>query len=176
MVRLARAVACMIVIVAFGSPGLAGEYLDVKDVKELLKPTDTEAAVYIVRPAFTGKTVKFWAFVDDRPMGVTKGKTYVVALVPAGSHLFWSRAENVSAIRVEVEAGRRYYLKQAARMGGMKARVKMQLVDDAEGIELVKKCKLAEMTDEGRERAAEIVAEKLQVAEEKAGAGDSDDD
>ena len=174
--RAWRWVYTMVVLVVVSSPLGAGEYVEVKDAKKLLKPTDTEAAVYVVRPSFAGKTVKCWAFADDQPLGVTKGKTYLVALVPAGAHVFWSRAENVSALELEVEAGKRYYLKQAMRIGGLKSRVKMRLLDEREGLELVKRCKLAEMTPEGRRRAAEVAVEKLDVAREKARAGDPDDD
>ena len=90
------------------------------------------------------------------------------ATVPAGTHVFWSKAENTSALELEVKAGETYYLKQHVKMGGMKARVKVELISEQEGQEAIAKSKYTQLTAEGQARAAEIAAEKYQVAVEKA--------
>ena len=166
------AIAALAVVLACGGAE-AGEYVVVKSPNGLLEPTPTEAVVYVVRPAFSGKAVKFWAFVDDQPIGVTKGKTYLAVRVPAGAHLFWSRGENVSVLPLVVEAGKVYFIQQHVRMGGLKARVKLERLGDSDGRQALAKCKLAEMTAAGRTRAAEIVTEKYQVAKDKAAATSS---
>jgi hypothetical protein len=108
-------------------------------------------------------------------LGLTKGDTFAFAYVEPGERLFWSRAENVSALTTNVEAGKTYYLKQNVRMGGLKARVKLEILDETEGHEMLEKCgHHSTLTDAGKARAAEIAAEKLAVAKEKAAKGDTD--
>lgn len=128
-----------------------------------------KASVYVVRPAKMGSAIRMWAFADDTVLGLTKGDTYAHAYLDPGSYTFWSRAENVSAVEQTVEAGMTYYLKQSVKMGGLKARVKVEFLSEAEGLEALEKCKsFSKLTDAGTARAAEIAAEKEAVADEKA--------
>ncbi len=136
--------------------------------KVTLEPPPDAAVVYVVRPAMLGKAIKAWAFVDETTIGVNKGKHYTFATVPPGRHVFWARAENVSALEMNVEAGVSYYLKQGVQMGGLKARVKLVAVSEMEGKAAIEKCKYTQLTDEGRARGAEIVAAKYETALEKA--------
>jgi len=75
-----------------------------------------KASVYIVRPSNVGGAIRIWAFADDTLLGMTKRKTYTHAYFDPGTYLFWSRAENVSAIEHTVEAGRTYYTRGAEEM------------------------------------------------------------
>lgn len=135
---------------------LAGEYADVEKKRPEPQPSGDQAVVYVVRPAFAGKAVKMWAFVDEIPIGVNKGRQCTYALVPAGKHLFWAKAENISALEMDVEAGKVYYLKQDLRMGVMKARVALEVLDEKQGEEAMAKCSFTTMTSEGQARAKEI--------------------
>ena len=47
-----------------------------------------------------------------------------------GPHYFCSRAENHSAIALNVEAGKTYYLRQEIQEGIMKARTKLEVMED----------------------------------------------
>ena len=128
-----------------------------------------KASVYIVRPAKMGMAIRMWAFADDTVLGLTKGDTYAHAYLEPGEYTFWSRAENVSAVKHTVEAGKTYYFKQKVKMGGLKARVSVEFLSDAEGQETLDKCaSFSKLTDAGRARAAEIAAEKQVIADEKA--------
>ena len=53
-------------------------------------------------------------------------------------------------------------------MGVGKARVKMTRIDEAETEKYLKKCSYCEPTDEGRQRAAEIAANRVERAEKSA--------
>ncbi len=151
------------------APLLAGDLFTVEKKIRMAEAKDGQATIYVVRPAMVGKAIKFWAFCDDMPLGVTKGKTYTFGHVAAGKHVFWSKAENVSAFEMEVEAGKTYYLWQKARMGGMKARVKLMEATEAEGQAALKKGgKYTSLTAEGETRAKELAAEYLAIAQEKA--------
>ena len=129
-----------------------------------------QASVYVVRPAKMGMAIRMWAFADDTVLGLTKGDTYAHAYLEPGEYTFWSRAENVSAVNQVVEAGKTYYLKQKVKMGGLKARVSVEFLSEAEGLEVLEKCaSFSTLTEAGKVRAVEIAAEKGEIAEEKAG-------
>ncbi len=170
---------CLIAgILCFGSaPLVAGELFTVEKQTRMAEAKDGHATIYVVRPAMVGKAIKFWAFCDDTPLGVTKGKTYTFGHVPAGKHVFWAKAENVSALEMGVEAGKTYYLQQKARMGGMKARVKLIQLSEEEGQAALAKCgKYTSLTAEGEARGLELAGEYLARAREKAAACDADED
>jgi hypothetical protein len=139
--------------------------------KKVVRPEvlSDKASVYVVRPAKMGMAIRMWAFADDIALGLTKGDTYAHAYLEPGDYTFWSRAENVSAINHTVEAGKVYYFKQQVKMGGLKARVSVEFLSDAEGQEVLDKCaSFSILTDVGKVRAAEIAAEKREKADEKA--------
>lgn len=128
-----------------------------------------KASVYIVRPANMGKAIRIWAFAGESVIGLTKGNTYAHVYLDPGTYVFWSRAENVSAVEFEVEAGKTYFMKQKAKVGGLKTRVRTEFLAEEEGLEALGKCeKFSTLTDAGRTRGAEISAEKFAVAQEKA--------
>ncbi|MCP5113427.1 MAG: hypothetical protein GY953_21550, partial [bacterium] len=101
------------VLFAGAAPLISGELFTVQKQGEMADARDGHATVYVIRPPMVGIGIKFWAFCDDMPIGVTtEGETYTFAHVPAGKYVFWSKAENVSALEMEVEAGKTYYLWQ----------------------------------------------------------------
>jgi hypothetical protein len=91
-----------------------------------------------------------------------------VARVPAGRHVFWSKAENTSALELVVEAGATYYLKLKMKPGFNMPRAKLSVVDRADAEEHLESCARVTATGEGQARAAEIVAHRLDRAERKA--------
>jgi len=161
-------VATVVLLVAVGVT-LAGEYY-VKHKGEQRKgeATDEMGLVYVFRPATLGAAIRTWAFADDQLIGVSKAKGYYFAQVPEGKRVIWSKAENTSALNVEIEAGETYYFKQAIRMGFGKARVKMIRIDENEAQEYFQKCSFCEPTEEGRQRAVEIAANRMERAEDNA--------
>lgn len=169
---MCKTMRCCVISLMLGlgsGPLAAGELFTVEKETRMAEAKSGHATIYVVRPAMVGKAIKFWAFSDDTPIGVTKGKTYTFGHVPAGKHVFWSKAENVSALEIEVEAGKTYYLWQKARMGGMKARVKLTEATEAEGKAALEKAgKYTSLTGEGETRAKEIAGEYLARAREKA--------
>jgi hypothetical protein len=71
--------------------------------------------------------------IDDEILGINKGESYFFAYVAPGKHVFWSKSENVDALELTVEAGKTYYIQQHVRMGGFRARTKLEVLDEAEG-------------------------------------------
>ena len=165
-----KRVSLVVVAVMFASvvPVVAGDLVEIQKSATMGEPAPDKALVYFVRPAFKGKAIKFWAMSDEQALGVTKGKTYIWAYVEPGKHLFWSKGENISALELEVEAGKTYYLFQKVKFGAMKARVSLAPMTEVEAQEAISKCNYAKLTDEGRQRGAEIAAASFARAQEKA--------
>lgn len=149
------------VLVATSSVAYGAEYFTKdKTNKARGEPTEDMALVYVFRPATAGAAIKTWAFADDQFLGVSRARGYYYALVPEGKHVFWAKAENTSGVEVEVKAGETYYFQTAIRMGFNKARVKMIQIDEAETAKFFDKCGYVVPTEEGKQRAAEIGAER----------------
>jgi hypothetical protein len=153
--RLAVTIAASFITLA----AAAADLYQTSDEKKMAAPGPGEAAVYFVRPAALGMAINFWAFVDETPVGMTKGHTYVWAAVPAGEHLIWSSSGNVSAVKVHLEAGKSYYFEQKAKMGGLRARVEIEPLIDANREEAFAKCKYSTLTAEGVAKGKELLAE-----------------
>ena len=100
-----------------------------------------KALVYVVRPTFVGTVVKTYFFCDDEFIGINKGKSYFFFYVEPGSHVFWSKAENVDALELSVKAGETYFIKQGIQMGALKARIKLGILSESEGRQALEKCK-----------------------------------
>jgi len=155
---------------------VAGEYyVKHKDDDRRGEPTSDTGLVYVFRPAMLGAAVKTWTFADGELIGLSKAKGYYFASVPAGRRVIWSKAENTSALEVEIEGGQTYYFKTAIKMGFGKARVKLVQLTAEEAEKLFTKCAYCEPTEEGRQRGAEIAAELKEVAEDKAVKRDDSD-
>lgn len=154
-----------------GPTAMAGEFYTKhkKADKRFGEPTEDQALVYVVRGAKMGGAIRTWAFHDEELIGVTRASGYAFALVPPGERLIWSKAENTSALRVNLEAGRTYYFKQKILPGIGKARVKLMPIDEAEATKIMRKCGWCEATAAGRERGAEIAANRIERAAKQAG-------
>lgn len=152
--------------VALASSAAPGE-MEKLDEKVFGEPTEKEALVYLIRPTSLGMAIKFWAFADQTFLGLTRGKSYTFALVPEGRHLFWSKAENIATLDMEVLGGRTYYLRQEVRMGGFRARVRLSKMTEPEAKEALEKCDYTVPTEKGRQEAAQIIAEKWDKAKLK---------
>ena len=162
--------ALFVVALLFSSPALAAEYYTKHDKNDHVRaePEEGHALVYVFRPATVGAAIKTWAFVDDDLMMVSKARGYSFVQVPAGKHLFWTKSENTSALELDVEAGKTYYLKIKIKMGINKARAKLIEATQEESLKYFSKCSYVEPTPAGLERAQEIVANRKGRAEKKA--------
>lgn len=138
-------------------------YIIKHKTKQMGQALPDKALVYILRPAFVGLAIKMWAFVDDRFIGVTKGKNYTYALVTPGEHVFWSKAENVNAVKLNVEGGKTYYLQQKIQPGGLKARVKFLLIEEAKTPKMFKKMQVFNPHGTSQRQGADLYREVLRT-------------
>ncbi len=145
-----------------------GKYVTLNKKNHPLGEVDTEKAlVYVVRPATMGFAIKSFFLVDDEIMGINKGRSYFFTYVEPGSHVFWSKSENIDAMEFKVEAGKTYFIKQKVQMGGFRARTKLELLDEIDGQAALAKCKKhSTMTEEGRLKGLEIARDHRKDTQE----------
>ena len=109
----------------------------VADTDKKSHPTGEQAAdkslIYVLRPTMMGNKIQTKLAVDGEWKGVNRGNNYFFFTLPPGMHYFCSQAENRSVLVLTVEAGKTYYLQQGIRMGVMKARNELSVMDDAQG-------------------------------------------
>jgi len=111
-------------------------------LKTFSVPTD-KAAIYVYRNENFGAAIKMPVTLDGKVLGNTAAKTYLYSEVTPGSHQLVSKAETDSTLTVDVVAGKIYYVWQEVKMGFIKGRSKLQLVDETTGQAGVKESKLA---------------------------------
>ncbi len=153
----------------FSGGSLASDKGDEKDDEGYVNfskdhPTGTvkpdKALVYVVRPTSMGFAIKSFFLCDDEILGINRGSSYFFVQVDPGKHVFWSRSENVDAMELQVEGGHTYYIQQHVKMGGFRARTKLDLLDEATGKEALSDCKKhGTLTDQGRAKGREIARE-----------------
>jgi Protein of unknown function (DUF2846) len=97
------------------------------------EPPADKALVYVLRPSMMGNKVQSKLAVDGDWKGVNRGNNYFYFTLDPGEHYVCSAAENHSLLKLNVEAGKTYYLQQHIRMGVMKARNEVELMSEQEG-------------------------------------------
>lgn len=96
------------------------------------QPVD-KALIYVLRPSMIGMAIQSKLAVDGDWKGVNRGNNYFYFALDPGEHFFCSVAENRSVLKLNVEAGKTYYLQQHISLGVAKARNKIELMADEEG-------------------------------------------
>lgn len=97
------------------------------------RPMSDKGRVYVYRSAFIGQLISIPIHINDKPWGQTQGKSFLVADLAPGEYTFLSKAENESTVKVQVEAGKLYFVWQEIVMGAFTPRAHLYLVDDSKG-------------------------------------------
>ena len=97
-------------------------------------PAD-KALIYVLRPTMIGFKIGSKLAVDGEWKGVNRGKTYFYFTVEPGERFFCSESENQDYLKMNVEAGRTYYLQQRVELGMWKARTSLAILNEVEGKE-----------------------------------------
>lgn len=148
----------------------AGKYIEKipATAPDLTAPPD-KARICILRTSRLGAAIHVWTFADDRLLGVTRGRTYVVADLEPGTYTIWSKAENVSAKKMSFEAGKTYFIRQVLLPGFGKARARVELFGEEEGRRWAGRIKkTTRLKEKGIEKAREIISKFLEKARGRA--------
>lgn len=100
--------------------------------QKFMKPSEGKAMVYFVRTSSMGFAINFKYFNGKEFIGKFKGKGYLAYESEPGKHLFWAASENADFIEAELEAGKTYVIIADPKMGGMKARVALSILNFSE--------------------------------------------
>lgn len=92
-----------------------------------------KALIYVLRPTMIGFKIGSKLAVDGEWKGINRGKTYFYFTVEPGERYFCSESENQDYLKLDVEAGKTYYLQQKVEMGMWKARTNLVVMKDEEG-------------------------------------------
>lgn len=113
-----------------------------KRAKSMSAPSG-KALVYVYRHELLGAAIAMRVRVDGKLIGHTRSKTYFLIEVPPGTYKISSHSENESAVELNAEAGKKYYLWQEVKLlGFIISRTKLQVVDEKTGRGQMMKCKL----------------------------------
>jgi hypothetical protein len=98
----------------------SGEARDIRGVQ----PVPGKAGLVVARTSSAGWGIEFDTFLDQKMIGVTKGRGYFVKRdVEPGLHYVVSRAETHEAGKILFEPDTMYYIHQKPRMGWWRARI-----------------------------------------------------
>lgn len=97
--------------------------------QELEKPSEGKAAVYLMRTSGLGAAINFKYFVNETYLGKFSGRNYVRLELDAGEQLIWAKSENLDFMEANLKEGAIYLIHVKPKMGGMKAAVRLEVVD-----------------------------------------------
>ena len=117
--------------------GCAGMPLRGDYVKEatapVIVPDENYGVVYFVRDsAFVGGGISYFIFEDTTKIGLLKSGTYFIHKTTPGKHTYLAETEARSAITLDIEAGKTYYIEGSVGMGFLAGRP--QLIEITEPV------------------------------------------
>jgi hypothetical protein len=104
-----------------------------------------KAQIYVYRYESLGFAVPITVKLDGRASGRTVGQTYVMWEVEPGLHEISSHAEDASAVSLNAEPGKAYFIWQEVKVGLWKARSSLHHVDEETGRKYVAGCRLGQV-------------------------------
>jgi len=112
----------------------------VKNVNENSSENET-ARIYVLRSSSFGSAVQFKIFQDENLIGKLGPKSYLSwNVVPEGKEInIISKSENKDTLTINPIAGKSYYIKQRVDLGFVVARTRLELIDEEEAKEIMKK-------------------------------------
>lgn len=141
-IMLAGLLVGIALITGCASVPMASEERDTQSKTFSVNPD--KANIYIYRNEFIGAAEKMAVDFDGIPIGQTVARSYFALEVVPGKHTLTSKAENVSVLEVEAEAGENYFIWQEVKLGLIYARNKLQMVDEVTGKAGIAGCRLIE--------------------------------
>lgn len=111
-------------------------------------PNSERANIYVYRNERLGAIVRMAITVDGKEMGITRGMTYLLLRLEPGQHTIVSQGQTQLALKLDVAAGKNYYVWQEVKHNFLSFTYHSQLksVDEATGREGVNECELVTAT------------------------------
>ncbi len=109
-------------LLVLGVVGCGNQYMVKVAARPEISTDPSKATLVIYRMTSYGFVKEIHNYLDKAYIGTTKGKCYFVTKVDPGVHYVIGDAENKACAKINVEAGKVYYLNQSIFMGIMSAR------------------------------------------------------
>jgi hypothetical protein len=124
-----------------GCPTTSLKY-SVKDVLIYGETKADKGLIYILRSSWRASFLEIEMFMNEKPVGVTKGGTYFFCYLDPGDYIMKAKAGgNRQELTLSVEKGEVYYIKQDFDFVGV---ITLKIVKPEEGQAEVKKLKYIE--------------------------------
>ena len=109
--------------------------------QDFQKPSEGKSVVYFLRTSNLGAAINFKYFVDEEYLGKFAGKNYARYELEPGKHLLWAKSENLDFMQADLKENAIYLVHVKPKMGGLKAAVRLEVIDvnDTKLFEKVKK-------------------------------------
>jgi hypothetical protein len=135
MKRYRRIASITVILTAFLMVmGCAGKSEYMVKATPVTEPSPEKTLVYFMRPSGMSYAVNFQIWDGDYFVGLSQAKSYFVYECDPGKHLFIGIAENMVALKADLDAGKSYYVGTNVKTGWSKAR--MQFTPVTRGSEL----------------------------------------
>jgi hypothetical protein len=100
----------------------------------------SKGRIYVMRPATVGAAISMEVSDDGKIVGSTGPHGFLCWEREPGDAVISSKAENTSAVKVSVQAGKVNYIFQHMAMGLLIARNRLDVVSEDEGKKVLKEC------------------------------------
>lgn len=113
-------------------------------LKTFAAPPADKAGLYIYRNSFAGQALKKNVYLDGEFVGESANKVYFYEQVDAGEHVLSTESEfNDNALKLAVEGGVNYFIRQYIKLGVFVGGTDMEVVSEEEGKKNVLESRLA---------------------------------
>ena len=114
----------------------------VKDEPVYAEAKSDKGLIYILRSSWRASFLAIEVFINEKPVGVTKGSTYFFFYLDPGDYIMKTKAmKNVQELTLSVERGEVYYVKQDFDFVGV---ITLKIIKPEEGQAEIKKLKYIE--------------------------------
>lgn len=100
----------------------------------------SKGRIYVMRPATVGAAISMDVADDGEIIGSTGPHGFLCWEREPGDTVISSKAENTSAVKVSVQAGKVNYIFQHMEFGWISARNRLDIVSEDEGKKVLKEC------------------------------------
>ncbi len=113
-------------------------------LKAFSLPAADKAGLYIFRNSFMGQALKKNLYVDGVFLGESSNKVYFYKEITPGQHQISTGSEfSDNTITFQAEGGKNHFARQYIKMGVFVGGANLEMVSEQEGMEEVRKCRLA---------------------------------
>lgn len=117
-----------------------GQSVLIPDLNKEIEDSE-KGRIYVIRPTAFGFGTSMRITDNGRFVGFTGPKGYLCWEREPGEAEIACKAENTSKVSLDVNKGKVYYIRQHMQMGLLRARNKLEVVNEEKGKELLQKCK-----------------------------------